>query len=127
MRVKLKLPSAAQIIQSRGLDFHGRAQMFHTMNVSRRMGKYMPHLSGTLETKLKHIRSSAEIEILGPYAQYQFYGMAMEGAPPKVVTNRPLRYTKTFNPNAGPHWDRALVAQEGKAIEQDLQKFLDRR
>lgn len=29
-----------------------------------------------------------------PYARYQYYGVAMEGRPPKKTTNRPLKYTK---------------------------------
>lgn len=125
--VKLDLPSADQLICSRGLDTEGRAQRFHTANVSKKMGKYMPHLSGTLETKLKQISSDTEIKILGPYALYQFHGKAMAGLPPKVVTDKPLQYTKDFNPLAGPYWDRALVAAEGRALTEDLQRFIDRR
>lgn len=123
--VKLNLPSANAIIRSRGLDENGRAQLFHTNNVNSRIGKYMPHLTGALETKLKHVRSGTEIRIQGPYAKYQFYGMAMAGPPPKVLTGKPLVYTKDFNPMAGPHWDRALVAAEGGALTTDLQNFLN--
>ena len=125
-RVKLNLPSADELIRSRGLDPEGKAQMFHTMNVNRRIGKYMAHLTGTLETKL-HYRTSTEIVYVGPYAQYQYHGVAMAGTPPKVVTDKPLEYTKTFNPLAGPYWDRALVAAEGRALTEDLQRFIDRR
>lgn len=127
MNVKLNLPSAAKLVQKKGLDKNGHVQMFHTMNVNRRIGKYMPHLTGTLETKLKHVRSGTEIEILGPYAKYQYYGKVMAGSPPKVVTDKPLEYTTDFNPQAGPFWDRALKAAEGKAITEDLQRYIDRR
>lgn len=125
--VKLKLPSADKLIRSRGLDPNGRAQMFHTMNVNQRIGKYMPKLSGTLETKLKHIKSGTEIEILGPYAKYQYYGKVMKGKVPKEVTDKPLDQSKGKNPLAGPFWDRALVAAEGQALTADLQRFIDRR
>lgn len=128
MRIKsIKLPSASQLIQSKGLGKNGHVQMFHTMNVNRRIGKYMPHLSGALETKLKHIRSSTEIEILGLYANYQYHGKVMVGAPPKVLTDKPLEYTTTFNPKAGPYWDKALVAAEGKAMAADLQRYINKR
>lgn len=122
---KIVLPTAKQLIRKKGLDKNGRVQMFHTMNVNRRIGKYMPHLSGALETKLKHIRSSTEIEVLGPYAKYQYYGNVMVGLPPKVATDKPLEYTKDFNPKAGPFWDRALVAAEGKAMEDDLRRYIN--
>lgn len=126
MNVKLKLPSAAQLVQNKGLALNGHVQQFHTNNVNRRIGKYMPHLTGTLETKLKLVRSGTEIEILGPYAQYQYYGKAMAGKAPRVVTGKALVYTKTKNPLAGPFWDRALVAAEGKAMAADLQRYLNR-
>lgn len=128
MRIKkIVLPTASQLIRKKGLGKNGRVQMFHTANVSRRIGKYMPHLTGALETKLKHIRSGTEIEVLGPYAKYQYHGKVMVGRPPKIVTNKPLEYTKDFNRRAGPYWDKALIAAEGKAMTADLQRYINRR
>lgn len=43
-----------------------------------------------------------------------------------AVTDRDLEYTKNFNPQAGPFWDRALVAAEGKAMASDLQNYMNR-
>ena len=146
MNVRVELPSADRVIRRLGLDEKGDAQKFHTANVNRRIGKYMPYLSGVLETKLKHIRSNTEIEVLGPYAGYQYFGKVMvnaktgngpaniPGAGPRYkkgtilkVTDRPLEYTKTHNALAGPRWDRALVAAEGKAMVADLQNYINRR
>ena len=62
-----------------------------------------------------------------PYARYLFYGYAMEGKAPKRVTDRPLKYTKTKNPNAGPRWDKALSAAEGAALAADLERYIKRR
>ena len=45
----------------------------------------------------------------------------------KVLTSRDLEYTKTKNPAAGPHWDRALSAAEGAALAADLQRYMNRR
>ena len=42
----------------------------------------------------------------------------------KVLTSRNLVYTKTM---AGPRWDRALSAAEGKAMAADLQRYLARK
>lgn len=125
MKIKVIMPTASQLIHKKGFDANGQVQKFHAMNVSRRIGKFMPHRTGTLETKLKRV-SGTEIIVLGPYAKYQFYGMAMAGKAPRVVTGKPLEYTKDFNPQAGPHWDRALVAAEGKALTSELQAYIDR-
>ena len=80
-----------------------------------------------------------------PYAKYLFYGKVMvdpktgaagfmtsEGwrsrkGGAKVLTGRDLQYNRTKNPNAGPRWDRALSAAEGKAMAADLQRYLKRR
>ena len=126
MKVKLDMPSAAELVKRKGFDRDGHVQKFHTANVNRRIGKYMPHLTGTLETKLKIVRGT-QIVVLGPYAKYQYYGKVMVGSAPKVLTDRDLEYTKTFNPQAGPYWDRALVAAEGKTMTADLQRYIGRR
>lgn len=145
MNVRFEMLSANQLIHKKGLDPNGRAQRFHTMNISRRIGKYMPHLTGTLETKLKRLRSDTEIEITGPYAIYQYFGKKMvnskTGKGPANIpgvgfrypkgtilktTEIPLEYTKTFNAQAGPFWDKRLKAAEGDAIAADLQRFIDR-
>ena len=117
----------SEIIKSKGLDENGDVQKFHTANVNRRIGKYMPHLNGVLETKLKIVRGT-KIIVLGPYAKYQYHGKVMVGPAPKVVTDRPLNYTKNAvdgNPQAGPYWDRALVAAEGDALVADVQRYID--
>lgn len=126
-RVAVNMKPINRILKEKGLTSGGDVQRFHTNNVLRRMGKYMPHRSGVMETKLTHYKSDTEIETLGPYAAYQYYGKAMEGRPPKTVTDRDLNYTKTFNQQAGPFWDRRLVAAEGLAMQMDLQRYVKRK
>lgn len=126
MKITLDLPSSEELIRKKGFDENGKVQLFHTNNVNRRIGKFMPKQSGALEGPLKQIRDGTEIEISGPYAQYQFHGMAMKGPPPKVVSDKPLDYSKSKNSKAGPYWDRALVAEEGKVIEVELQAYIKR-
>lgn len=126
MKLRLDIPSAAVLADRKGFGPDGHVQKFHTANVNRRIGKYMPHLTGTLETKLKIVRGT-KIIVLGPYAKYQYHGKVMVGPAPKVLTDRDLEYTKTFNPQAGPYWDRALVAAEGDALVEDVQRYINRR
>ena len=126
MKITVKMNAVEQIIRDKGLDPNGRTQLFHTENINRRMGKRMQHLTGTMETKLKHIQDPTHIVVEGPYAQYQYYGKVMVGAPPKVVTDRDLQYTKTFNPLAGPFWDRKLLAAERDQIALETTLYLRR-
>lgn len=126
-RVTVQMKSAKGILKDKGLTGGGDVQRFFTQTVFNRIHKYMPHRSGALETKLTHIKSDTEIETLGPYAQYQYHGKAMEGKPPMSVTDRDLHYTKTKNPLAGPKWDRALVAAEMPQIQGDVQAYLNRK
>lgn len=147
MKVKLFLPSASQIIRSKGLAADGTVQMFHTQNVLRRIKKYMPFRTGDtykITVAQTDIRKP-EIVTETPGAEYLFHGKVMidpkinaagfmtpEGwrsrkGCVKVLTDRNLEYFRGKNPQAGPRWDRALSANEGKAMAADLQRFIDRR
>ena len=149
MKVKLRLPSAAQIIRSKGLGADGDVQAFHTQNVLRRIKKFMPYRSGghpfyKITVAQTDIRKP-EIVTDTPYAKYLFHGKVM--IDPKInaagfmtpegwrsrkgcikdLTNRDLQFFKGKNPQAGPRWDKALSANEGKAMAADLQRFIDKR
>lgn len=118
----------AQIMKEHGLDSNGSVQKFHTQNVLRRIQKYMPYRSGAL-IKLMIISSPISeplINVPGPTARYLYYGKAMEGKAPMRVTDRDLHYTTTQNPQAGPLWDRRLLAAEKDTMRQELQDFVDR-
>ncbi len=147
MRVVLKsdIPGVQVLIRNIGLDDDGTLQKFHTHNVNRRIGKYMQHLTGTMETKLKFVNSPSEIVVLGPYAKMHYYGKVMidpkinaagfmtpEGwrsriGSVKIRTDRDMKPTRTFNKQAGPFWDRALVAAEGDEMKEDLIQFINHR
>ena len=148
VKVKLEIPIANEIIRSRGLGPCGDAQQFHTENVLKRIKRYMPFLSGELYklTVAQTDISKPEIVTAAPQAQYLFRGKKMvnakTGKGPSMIPgvgpryrrgtilkapSEPLNYTRTKNPMAGPRWDRALVASEGSAIAEDLQRYLDRR
>lgn len=129
MKAKLKMNPVSQIIRDHGLNKSGDVQKFHTQNVSRRIQKYMPYRTGaTIKLMIAQTDiNKPEIVTDTPYAKYLFYGYAMEGKAPKRVTDRPLNYTKTKNPQAGPRWDRALVAAEGNALAADLRRYIKRK
>lgn len=143
----LEMNPVHQILKDKGLDAGGDAQKSHTANVLRRIKRYMPFVSGmTYKVTVVQTDISRPFIITDtPFAKYLFYGKVMvdpklriagfmtpEGwrsrkNVPKVRTNRDLQYNKTKNTNAGPRWDRALSAAEGKAMAADLQRYLNRR
>lgn len=149
MKVDIQLPSASKLVQSKGLGSDGAVQQFHTQNVLRRIKKYMPYRSkGHPFYKITVVQtdiSKPKIVTDTPYAKYLFHGKVMidpktgvagfmtpEGwrsrkGCTKVVTNRKLKYFDGNNPQAGARWDKALSANEGKAMKEDLQRFIDRR
>lgn len=129
MKVKMNLPTASEIIRRKGLGGDGDIQRFHTQNVLRRIVKYLPYRSGaTVKLTIAQTDvSKPEIVTETPYAKYLYFGVVMEGRAPKKATDRPLQYTKTKNPLAGPFWDRALVANEGDVLVEELQRFIDTR
>lgn len=145
MKVKINIDPDA-ILLAYGLNDGGDAQRFFTENVNKRITKYMPYRSGALSGKLKRVTSPSEITISAPYARYQYYGKVMidpainaagfltkdgtwrsrKGAV-KVLTDRDLTYDTTKNAEAGPFWDRRMMAAEGDALLDDLKGYIRSR
>lgn len=144
-KIRVDMKPVNAILNRLGVTPEGDVQAQVTKIVSHRITRYMPYRSGALATKLKIIRSPTEIEVLGPYAHYQYEGVVWVDPVthaagfltangwwsrrdvPKVQTSRPLDYDRSKNPEAGPHWDRRLMAAEGEAIAADVQDYIDKR
>ena len=146
--IKVSTKPVAAIMKSHGLDAGGSVQRFHTLNVKRRIVKFMPYRTGaTIKlTQAQSPISGDAINTFVPYARYLHEGKVMVNAKtgkgpgyiPDVgyryrkgtklrATDRPLSYTLTKNPNAGPFWGRRLMAEEGDAMLQDLKRYVRRR
>lgn len=144
-RIKVDMKPVNAVLARLGVDKTGDVQQYVTNTVNRRITRYMPFRTGVLSTKLKLVKSPTEIEVLGPYACYQYYGKVMVDAEtgkgpmniPGVglrfhkgavlkATDRDLQYDKTKNPNAGPYWDRRLMAAEGEEIAAEVQDYVNR-
>lgn len=145
--VTFEMKDLNQLVKDKGLDKAGDVQAFHTQNVLRRIKRYMPFRTGItykITVAQTDIRKP-EIVTDTPYAKYLFHGKVMidpklgvagfmtpEGwrsrkGCVKVLTDRDLQFFKGKNPQAGPRWDKALSANEGKAMAADLQRFIDKR
>lgn len=145
-RVKVEMKPINTILTRLGVNKTGDVQMQLTRIINKRITRYMPYRTGNLSTKLKRIKSPTEIEVLAPYARYQYYGKVMvnsktgkgpalipgvgyrykKGTMLKVI-DRDLKYDTTKHPQAGPFWDRQLMAAEKDAIVADIQAYVRRR
>lgn len=145
--IKVDMKPVSSVMKGLGVTARGDVQKFHTANVRRRIQKYMPYRSGaTIKTMI--IQSPAEepfIHVDVPYARMLYYGKVMvdpqthaagfltengwksRKGVKKVVSNRDIVYDRSKNHQAGPLWDRRLIAAEGDAMRQDLQEYVDRR
>lgn len=145
-RIKVDMKPVNAVLARLGVDKTGDVQRYVTNAINRRITRYMPFRTGVLSTKLKLVKGPAEIEVLGPYACYQYYGKVMvnaeTGKGPAYIpgvgyrfrsgavlkaTDRDLQYDKTKNPNAGPYWDRRMMAAEGGQIAAEVQDYVNRR
>lgn len=126
-RIKVEMKPVNTILTRLGVNKTGDVQMQVTKIINHRITRYMPFRTGVLATKLKYIKSPTEIEVAARYATYQYYGKVMVGKAPKTVTDRDLKYDKTENPQAGPFWDKRLMAAEGQQIVAEIQEYVNRR
>lgn len=146
-RISVDMKPVNTILTRLGIDNNGDVQKFATETINRRITRYMPaSQSEVLSTKKKFVISPTEIEILGPYARYQYYGKVMvnskTGKGPSLIpgvgyryrkgtvlkaTDRDLKYDTTKNQQAGPFWDRRLMAAEKDAIVSDIQEYIRRK
>lgn len=145
--IKVDMAPVQKVMDGLGVTARGDVQKFHTANVRRRIQKYMPYRTGAT-IKLMIVQSPADepfIHVDAPYARMLYYGKVMvdpeTGAAgfltkngwrsrkgvKKVESSRKIKYDQTKNPKAGPFWDRRLIAEEGAAMQQDLQAYVDRR
>lgn len=129
MNVNVKLNSAASELKRMGLDQGGRAQAFHTRNVANRITKYEPYkINGSIpKSTLSGVDvQHSEIVIRGPSVRYLNMGKVMVGSGKgnKRATEKNLQYTKRVNHLAGPYWAQRLCTAEGRALREDLQRFL---
>lgn len=146
-QIKVDMAPASSILKRLGVTAQGDVQKFHTANARRRIQKYMPYRSGAT-IKMMIVQSSAEepfIHVDVPFARVLYYGKVMvdpvthaagfltpngwrsRKGVPKVVSDRDIQYDKTENSQAGPYWDRRLMAAEGEVMRQELQDYVNKR
>ena len=136
-KVKVQMKPVAQIVKDHGLDKDGDVQKHWTGVVWQRMPRYMPYRSGVLAEKQLRITGPAEIQAIAKYAHFQYAGKVwidpVTGstfAPKygkKVPTSGNLQYSTAMHDQAGPLWERRLIAAEGDAMLEDMRHYIRRR
>ena len=145
-RIKVEMKPISTILTRIGVNKTGDVQMQLTRIVNKRITRYMPFRTGALSTKLKYIKSPTEIEVVAPYARMMHYGKVMvnskTGKGPAFIpgvgyrykkgtilkaTDRDLKYDTTKHPEAGPFWDRRMMAVEKDAIVSEVQAYVRRK
>lgn len=145
-RIKVEMKPISTILTRIGVNKTGDVQMQLTRIVNKRITRYMPFRTGALSTKLKYIKSPTEIEVVAPYARMMYYGKVMvnskTGKGPAFIpgvgyrykkgtilkaTDRDLKYDTTKHPEAGPFWDRRMMAVEKDAIVSEVQAYVRRK
>ena len=118
MVMSVNLPSVGKARQLLGVDKDGRVQKYVTESVFKRLKPYIPKRSGVLRSNAR-IASNTKITVSGVYARAQFFGVTKSG--------KPFDYGILGGAKAGSHWDRRLVADEGKQIVAAANKFVRSR
>lgn len=114
-----------------------RAQYQLDGSVMNSMVPFMPHLNGTFiqatRASSAAIQGSGEVyAAYGPQGRFLYEGKVMVGVESgsawakkgekKIVTDIPLRYTKTHNPAVTDHWFDAAKKKDGKRWIKDAKK-----
>lgn len=113
--MRTKLQGVGKTLKKHGVDERGRVQKFVTDDIYRRMVDYLPMRTGWLRRRLT-IESPTKIKVVAPHARAQFFGVTKDG--------RPFNYNMAAGPKVGSHWDRRLMANEGRAIVADTNRYI---
>ena len=117
---------ADKILKKYGLGQSKEAQRFLAEDVERLCQPYVPMSAGSGAHMVNAARvTDEEIIYPGPYAHYQYVGEVMAGRAPKHYTGKPINYHG--GPMRGKEWDKRMMADKGKEVEQDLENYLRRR
>lgn len=112
-RVSVRFPTMPQAALKLGVNAKGRVQNLVTDEVMKNLPDFMPKQSGELIASMEKTQPN-RIRVTTPYARFLFFG--------KTRSGKNVQYSRDENPGAGPHWDRRMVAERGRAITEKVQR-----
>lgn len=115
-----------KILRKYGLGESKEAQRFLAEDVERKCQPYVP-MSAERGAHMVNAARVTDDSIIypGPYAHYQYVGKVMAGRAPKHYTGRDIDYHDS--PMRGKQWDKRMMADRGKEVEQDFENYLKGR
>ena len=116
--MKVMFPTMPQALAKLGVDENGDVQAKLTQEVFKNLKDFMPKKTGRLIAGMS-IPVPTKVRVEGVYARFLFFGLTRKG--------NPVNYSKEANPNAGPNWDKRMVAARGKAIAAKVQRYARKR
>lgn len=118
--------NTAKILKKYGLGGSKEAQRFLAEDVERKCQPYVP-MSAVSGAHMVNAARVTDDSILypGPYAHYQYVGEVMAGRAPKHYTGQDINYHD--GPMRGKQWDKRMMADRGKEVEQDFENYLKGR
>lgn len=123
IKVKVDIPTA-EILKARGLGSDTGARKYLASQVKNYCDKYVPMQQGEL-MKATIANDGSHIVYTQPYAHYQYYGKVMAGRAPKKYTGDDLTYHGA--PMRGPNWDKRMLADKSKDLENSLDAYIKKR
>lgn len=149
-RITVNMKPVSQVMKKLGVDKRGDVQRNFTQMAANRIEKYLPYRTGMFAKAMFMNITPTTITHPGPYARFLYYGKLMVDpvtgaagyfnkkkdqwqsrtkAPhvPKVESNRPITYSTHKNAQAGPFWDKRMMASEGDALQQEIQNYVNER
>ena len=118
----VKMAPKRIILHQLGIEKGGKVHKFLTEECARRMDRFVPYREGNLaHTTVRNGRTTSNVKTgkivyAQPYASYVYYGISKSG--------KPLNYTKTFHPNAGPYWDERMKSVDMVKIINAVQDYI---
>ena len=129
--IKADLAPVGGIVNRLGVTARGDVQRFHTANTLRRIQRYLPYRTGaTIKLMIARMLYYGKVMVdpgTGAAGFLTANGWRSRKGVRKVESSRDIQYDKTKNPRAGPFWDKALLAAEGKQMAAELQDYVNRR
>ena len=126
MSVKVKTSvTPAKILKERGLGSDLGACKYLASEVKRFCDPYVPMQQGLLKNQATIAPDGSQLIYTQPYAHYQYYGKVMAGRAPKSYTGDDLTYHGA--PMRGPQWDKRMLADKSKQLEQSVETFIKKR
>ena len=109
LRVRVNI-SPGGILARRGLGPDNRARRFIAGAVGRLCEAYVPLDTGKLSRSYVVSSDGATLTYPGPYARYQYVGIAASGAP--------LRHS---DPMRGAKWEKRMLADKSRELEREIE------